>query len=145
MPFLTAATKTIADRLPPVISPRLHAIIDYATAGTFLLSSWAFWKRNRTAAMAAMIAGGSQLLLAAMTDYPGGLVRDMPFRTHGRIDSGLPLFVATLPEFLHFEDTKQARLFQAQAIGMAAAAGLTDFEGTGRSKQLARLEEEEAA
>lgn len=143
MPLLTKATKSLTDRLPPVISPGAHAVIDYAVAGVFLVSSLAFWKRNRPAAVAAMICGGSELLLAAMTDYPGGIVPDMSFRTHGRIDSGMPLLVASLPEFLNFTHTKQSRLFDAQAIAMAATAGLTDFEGTGKSKQLARLEEEE--
>jgi len=79
-------------------------------------------------------------LLSAITDYPGGITRQVSFRTHGRIDGGLALLTASLPEFMNFSDTPQARLFDMQAIGIAATAGLTDFTGTGETKQLARLE-----
>ena len=96
--------------------------------------------RHRAAAVSAMICGWSELLVAMMTDYPGGLVREMTFETHGRIDVGLALFAATLPEFMNFDDAKEARLFQLQALGMAATTGLTDFTGTGERKQLKRIE-----
>jgi len=48
--------------------------------------------------------------------------------------------VGTMPTFLGFEETSQARFFSMQAIGMAAVAGLTDFTGTGERKQLKKLE-----
>jgi hypothetical protein len=144
MPFLVKATKAATDRLPKIVSPRAHAAIDYATAGAFLLSSLLLWRRHRPAAVSAMICGGSELLVAALTDYPGGIVREISFPAHGRIDVGLAMFAATVPEFMNFADDPAARLFDMQALVMAAATGLTDFTGTGETKQLARIEEEAA-
>ncbi len=141
MPLLTKATKAVTDRLPKVISPRAHAVLDYATAAVFLGASVAFWKRNRPAALSAILCGGSQLLLATMTDYPGGLVRSVSFETHGRMDGGFALLAATLPELMKFADSQQARFFDLQAVNIAATAGLTDFMGPGERKQLKKLEE----
>jgi hypothetical protein len=140
MPILLKATKALTDRMPKVISPGAHAAIDYATAGAFLLGSFLFWKRHRAAAISAMLCGFSEVLVAAVTDYPGGMVPQISFETHGRLDVGLSLFTATLPEFMNFDDTSQARFFGMQALGMAAVAGLTDFTGTGERKQLKKIE-----
>jgi hypothetical protein len=140
MAMLVKVTKSLTDRLPKLISPGVHAVIDYATATAFLVAAFAFWKRNPPAGISAMLASGSEFLLSAMTDYPGGLTRDIDFPAHGRIDVGLTLLTATLPTLMNFSDKPEARFFNMQAIGMAAVAGLTDFTGTGERKQLKKLE-----
>ena len=144
MPLLDKAAGKIADRLPTVISPRAHAIIDYATAAAFLAMGGLFWRSNRRAALASLICGGSELLIGSATNYPGGLGGDISFPLHGRIDLGLAAMIGTMPVFFGFEDTAQSRFFRLQAIGIAAVAGLTDFTGTGERKQLKKMEKRTA-
>lgn len=144
MALLLKATKAITDRLPSVISPGVHAIIDYATAGVLFAGAAYMWRQHRPAAVAALVTGIAETTVAALTDYPGGVVRKIPFETHGRIDVGLTLMTATMPEFLRFDDAKEARLFDIISVQMAAVAGLTDFTGSGEAKQLQRLEKQAA-
>jgi hypothetical protein len=139
MPFLDKAAKRIADRLPSVISPKTHAIIDYATAAAFLAASGLLWRKNRPAALGSLICGGSELLISMLTDYAGGVAKSISFPQHGRIDAGLAGMTGTMPAFLGFAETPQARFFRMQAIAKAAVAGLTDFAGTGERKQLKEL------
>ena len=140
MPFLDKAARGIADRLPTVISPRTHAVIDYATAGTFLAMGGLLWRKNRRAALASLICGGSELLTSVLTDYPGGVTKAISFPLHGRIDAGLATMVGTMPNFLGFDDTAQSRFFRLQAIGIAAVTGLTDFTGTGERRQVKKIQ-----
>jgi hypothetical protein len=139
MPLLDKAAKGITDRLPTVISPRAHAIIDYATAAAFLGMGGLLWRKNRRAALASLMCGGSELLTSLMTDYPGGVSRGISFPLHGRIDAGLAAMAGTMPAFFGFEDTAQSRFFRLQAVGIAAVAGLTDFTGTGERRQLKKI------
>jgi hypothetical protein len=140
MPILDKAAKGLADRLPSVISPRTHAIIDYTTAAAFLTMGGVLWRKNPRAALASLICGSSELLTSLLTDYNGTSRRPISFPQHGRIDAGLVGMTAAMPSFLGFTETSQARFFGMQAVAKAVAAGLTDFTGTGERKQLKQLE-----
>lgn len=145
MPMLVNATKSITDRLPKVISPGAHAIIDYATAASFIGMGIFLWNRNKRAAVSSLVCGAAELVTAATTDYPGGIVKTMSFETHGRIDIGIAGMVASMPNVMRFSDDSSSRFFQMQALGLAAVTGLTDFERTGRPKQLKHLEKRRSA
>lgn len=140
MPLLANITKSVTDRMPKVISPGAHAIIDYATAAGFIGMGIFMWKREKRAAISSLVCGAAEALTAVMTDYPGGLVKEISFETHGRIDVGMAGMVATMPGVMHFEDDPASRFFSIQAIMLAAVTGLTDFTGSGRPGQLSRLE-----
>lgn len=140
MPLLANITKSVTDRMPKVISPGAHAIIDYATAAGFIGMGIFMWKREKRAAISSLVCGAAEALTAIMTNYPGGLVKEISFETHGRIDVGMAGMVATMPGVMHFEDDPASRFFSMQAIMLAAVTGLTDFTGSGRPGQLSRLE-----
>ncbi len=141
MPLLDQLTKRATDYLPSVISPTGHAIADYTTAAAFLaFGAWA-WRHERRAALASLLCGGFQIGVAAVTDYPGGITKQISFRTHGRIDVGFAAMIAAMPDYMGFKDAKEARFFRMQAIALAAVTGLTDFTGTGKSRQLRHLDE----
>lgn len=142
MPLLDKAAKGLADRLPSVISPRTHAIIDYTTAAAFLTMGGVLWRKNPRAALASLICGSSELLTSLLTDYDGASRRPISFPQHGRIDAGLVGITGGMPSFLGFAETPQAPLFRLQAVAKALVTGLTDFTGTRERKQLKRLEEE---
>ena len=138
MALIQKGVTALTDRMPKVISPRTHAIIDYATAGSFLVAGALLWKRNRRAAVGAMLCGAMEAGTAMMTDYPGGVSPVISFETHGRIDAGFAGFVATLPNLLMFGGEPEAMFFRGQGVGIAAVTGLTDFRESAESKPKAR-------
>ena len=127
MALIQKGVTALTDRMPKVISPKTHAIIDYATAGSFLLAGALLWKRNKRAALGAMLCGAMEAGTAMMTDYPGGVKPVLSFGTHGRIDAGFAGFVATLPTLLMFGGEPEAMFFRGQGVAIAAVTGLTDF------------------
>jgi hypothetical protein len=127
MPILNTATKLLAKPVPKFISPKAHAVIDYITIGSFVMSAGWLWPRNKRAALAALICGGAELALGLLTNYPGGVKKAISFHTHGEIDLGLAAMVATMPEFLAFKDDKEKKLFLAQGAIITAARELTEF------------------
>lgn len=140
MALMEKGVQALAERMPKVISPKAHAIIDYATAGSFFVAGALLWRRNKRASLGAILCGAMEAGTAMMTDYPGGIKPVLSFQTHGRIDAGFAGFVATLPNVLMFGGEREAMFFRGQGVAMAAVTGLTDFsavgayEGRGRSR-----------
>src|SRR5947199_10469767 len=146
MPLIQKGVQAVADRMPKVISPKTHAIIDYATAGSFLLTGALLWKRNKRAALGALLCGAMEAGTAMLTDYPGGVKPVISFQTHGRIDAGFAGFVATLPNVMMFGGEPEAMFFRGQGIALAAVTGLTDFSaGTGSRSRTRRSRGRRAA
>ena len=124
MPLLNTAVQIAAKPFPRVISPKAHTIVDYMMVGSFLATAALFWKTNKRAAIAALIAGGTEFAVSALTNYPGGIWKFINFGTHRDIDFGLGAMTATLPEFLAFKDANERKFFLAQG---AIIAGLTEL------------------
>src|ERR1039458_6084692 len=76
-------------KLPKVIKPRPHAMIDYAAAGSFMLMGALWWRRNKRAAIGSLICGGATAVNSLLTDYPGGMFRVISYRHHGQTDAGI--------------------------------------------------------
>ena len=133
MAVIERGVRALSNRLPKVITPKTHVIIDYAVAGSFFLAGGLMWRSSRRAAIASLACGAAETAVAMLTDYPGGVGRIIDFETHGKIDAGMSGFVAMMPSLLGFSDQKHATFFRAQGIGIAAATGMTDFEGYRRS------------
>jgi hypothetical protein len=134
MPMLTSATDVLTRRMPKLISPKAHAVVDYITAGAFLLTGAFFWSRNKRAALSAFVCGGAELANTLLTDYPGGVKKVISYRNHGRIDIGLAAMTATMPEFMSFRDTREKNFFLVQAGMMTAVTNLTDFGQISRAR-----------
>jgi hypothetical protein len=128
MPFSQMATSAVANRLPKVIGPKAHAVIDYAMAGTMIAMGAFFWRNNKRAALGAMLCGAATAATSMLTDYPVGVKRVIGFETHGKIDAGLAGLTATMPNFLAFSDEEEAKFFRGAALAETVVAGLTDFE-----------------
>ena len=136
MSLTTTALHQIESRLPKIISPTTHGIVDYCHSAFFATFAVICWKRNKPAAIAA--AGTSALVLfqSLFTDYKPGLKRILPFSVHGQLDAGFAAFSLAIPRTFGFEGTKAARLFQANALVEATVVGFTDW-----SNDRARAEE----
>lgn len=141
MPMLERTAKWATNRLPKVINPTAHALIDYAHAAAFFGMAGLFWRKNKRAAVASLFCGAAEVMTSMLTDYPGGVVRTISFQTHGAIDFGMSGLVASLPGMFRFSDEPEARFFRLQGVTIAAVTGLTDFTGTGRPRQLEQVDE----
>lgn len=138
MPLLQRSASIFSNRLPKVLGPQTHCIIDYAVAGLFFSASVLFWRRHKSASMSALLCGGGALLNTLFTDYPGGVVREMSFETHGKMDVGLAGLTASIPGLMGFGGDAQARFFEATAVAVTLAAGFTDYKATPESEMQAR-------
>jgi hypothetical protein len=127
MPVLQKGIAAVANRMPKVITPRAHAIIDYATIATwFALGAW-FMRRNRWAGINALICGGAELATTLLTDFPGGVAHVISFPTHGKIDMGLAAMASALPSFMDFNDEYEAKWFRILGLNITAAGAMTNF------------------
>ena len=144
MPLLDQAAKWSTNKMPKVINPKAHAIIDYAMAASFFGMAAFFWRRNKRAAVSALVCGAAETITALCTDYPGGVVKEISYETHGTIDFGLSGMVASLPDMLRFADEPESRFFRLQGLGLATVTGLTDFTGSGEGNQLEELDRRSA-
>ena len=144
MTMMATLTKAATDHMPKVISPRTHAVIDYLSAACMFGAAALFWRHNKRAAVSSLVCGAAELSNTLFTDFPGGVVPEITFATHGRIDVGLAALTGALPDFMGFKDEKEAAWFTFKAIEIAAVTGLTDFTGTGRPKQLKEIDDRAA-
>ena len=128
MALMQTAVRGMADRLPKVISPKTHAIIDYANAGGFVLMGILLMKSKKRAGIASIICGAAEAGNVMMTDMPGGVARLYSQETHKKIDAGFATFVAAVPSLLGFSSEAKSIFFRTEAVTLAAITGLTDFE-----------------
>jgi hypothetical protein len=129
MALLQKGVATVTQWMPKVLSPRAHAIADYATVGTAALFSILFWNRNRNAAVAALLSAAAEAGVSLITDYPGGLFRLIDFPTHGKIDFGLAAAAFAMPDLMRFNKDPESRALRLLGLNITTVAGLTDFEG----------------
>jgi hypothetical protein len=115
-------------KMPKVIDPTTHAVLDYAVASSFLLMGILFWRRNKRAAIGSFFCGGAAAANILFTDYPGGSHKVISYPAHGHIDTGIAGMSAALPRLLRFEDQPEAKFFEIEALAKTAIVGLTDFD-----------------
>jgi hypothetical protein len=126
MALAEIGARALSNRLPKVISPKTHAIIDYATAGGFFLMTGLMWKRHKRAAIAALACGINEVTNSMITGYPGGVADIISFPTHLKIDTGFAGVVASLPNLLGFTNEWPSLYFRSQGMAIAATAGMTE-------------------
>jgi len=128
MPVLQKSVQMVAGRLPKIIGPNTHALLDYAVAGSFLLMGAIFWRRNKRAALSSLLCGGAAAANILLTDYPGGALKAISYQQHGSVDAGLAAATAALPGLMGFAEEPEARFFGFEAVAETALVGLTDYE-----------------
>jgi len=128
MPLWHKGLRMAVGKMPKMIDPPTHAVLDYAVAGAFLIMGIRFWKRNKRAAIGSLLCGGAAATNIALTDYPGGARKVLSYKAHGRVDAGLAGVTAAVPRLLRFEDEPEARFFEFEALAETVIVGLTDFD-----------------
>jgi hypothetical protein len=125
MPILNSLAKMVAKPMPRMVTPQIHAMVDYATVGVFLGTGAWFWRRNKRAAVASLISGGAELAVMLLTDYPGGIKKVIGFPTHRKLDYGLAGIVATMPKSFAFKGGEEAKFFRVQGALITLLGELT--------------------
>jgi hypothetical protein len=144
MPILDQAARWTASRMPKVITPKNHAILHYSMAGAFFGMAALFWRRNKRAAVSALVCGAAETVTCLCADHPGGISRKISSKTHQSIDFGLSSIVAGLPDMIRFSDQPESYFFRIQGVALATVAGLTDFTASGKGGQLKELDRRSA-
>lgn len=126
MPMLQRGVATLSGKMPKVISPKTHAIIDYVTIGNFFLLGAMLWKRNKVAAIGSIVCGAAEAGTALMTDFPGGVAKLISYPTHLKIDMGLAATCSALPNFMGFERESEAKYFRLLGLSITAVAAMSD-------------------
>ncbi len=137
MPLLQSGVSLVADRMPKMIDPTTHAVIDYAMAATFFTAGAMFWRRHKRASICSLLCGAAVTVNSLLTDYPGGVWKVMDFDTHGKIDAGLAGLTAAMPSAMFFKEDSESRFFLATGIAETAATAMTDFSRGRRRRQRA--------
>jgi hypothetical protein len=131
MAILNTLAKLAVKPLPPMISPESRAGLDYLIVGSFSASACGLWRRNKRAALAALICGAAGINL--LTDYSGAERKEIGLAARREIDLGLGAMSAGMPEFLGFKNDPAKRLFHAHAIAITMISGLTRVPEASRS------------
>ncbi len=123
----TLALHQLEAKLPKVISPKTHGIIDYCHAAFFATMAVVCWKSNRRAALAAASTSALVIVEGLLTDYKWGVKKVIPFEVHGQIDGGFAALSLGIPKAFGFEGTVPATIFQVNAFVESTVVGLTDW------------------
>ena len=68
-----------------IISPNVHALLDYVTV-IFLLASPAIFDMEEPLSTFTYMLAGIHFILTILTDYKFGLIKVIPFKIHGLIE-----------------------------------------------------------
>ena len=143
MALMQKGVALAANRMPKMISPRVHSALDYAVAGSFLLAGALLWKRNRKAAVGSLLCGGATAAVSLLTDYSGERRRPISYPMHGQIDTGLIAMTAAMPRLMNIEGEPQAKFFSRQALAKTAITAMTNFERSPRRNASLEPDEDE--
>jgi hypothetical protein len=127
MSLIPAATNTLETKLPKVISPTAHGVIDYAHAAFFFTVGLVCRRSNKRAAWAAFATGGFILVESLFTDYRFGAKPVIPFETHGKMDSVFAASSWMMPSIFGFKGTGPAKIFEVNSLAEASVVGMTDW------------------
>jgi hypothetical protein len=116
-------------RVPKMISPRVHAWLDFAVTSYFIgLGIWFAIRGKGRAATAAFINGGMVAGVSMMTDYDGDGRKPINFKLHGTLDAVQATTAALGPVLHGFADEPEAAFFWGQAANEVAVIATTDWD-----------------
>jgi hypothetical protein len=116
-------------KIPKLISPRVHAWLDVAVTGYFLvLGTFFAIRRKKGPATAALINGGMVAAVSLLTDYDGTGEKPINFKLHGTLDAVQAATAALGPVLHNFAGRPESAFFYAQAGNEVAVIATTDWD-----------------
>lgn len=131
MPLLIEATYLATRKLPKVISPKAHKAADYLLIGGFALAGMVYWNRDRRAAIASMLCGGSLLALTLATQYDGKSGAWIGFSEHRKTELGMAGVFSLIPKILQTGKVTKTH-FLVQAAALTAIGNMTRSDKSSR-------------
>jgi hypothetical protein len=126
--YLTrTGVETLESKVPKVISPTAHGIIDYAHAAFFFTVGVFCARSNKRAASAAFATSGFILAQSLLTDYRFGVRPVVPFETHGKMDAAFASSSWLIPRIFGFGGTAAAKIFEMNSLAEASVLEMTDW------------------
>ena len=111
-----------------IISPKVHAILDYATV-IFLLASPSLFNMESPLSTFTYALAGIHFLLTILTNFPLSLMKVIPFRVHGLIEVVLALALAGVAFWFKSNDSLTGFYFYlVLAVIIMVVFVLTDFK-----------------
>jgi hypothetical protein len=128
MSLVNEGTKTLETKLPKIVSPTVHGVIDYMHSAFFFAVGLLCSRSNKRAAGAAFATSGFILAQSLFTDYRFGAKPLISFETHGKMDSVFASTSWMLPLLFGFKGTNAAKIFEANSLAEASVVGITDWD-----------------
>ena len=127
--------------MPKFISPRVHAWLDAAVTGYFVVLGAFFAGRGRAgAATAAFMNAGMVAGVSALTDYDGSGKKPISIKMHGTLDAMQAATAALAPVLHGFANEAESAFFYGQAANELAVIAGTDWDAgmpTGKRRRKA--------
>jgi len=115
--------------VPKIVSPRVHAWLDAAVTGYYVVLGAIFAKRGKTgAATAAFVNAGMIAGVSMFTDYDGSGKKPISFKMHGTLDAVQATTAALAPLLHGFADEANSAFFYGQAANEVAVIASTDWD-----------------
>jgi hypothetical protein len=116
-------------KVPKIISPRVHAFLDAAVTGYFVVLGALFTKRGKAGpATAAFLNAGMVGGVSMFTDYEGTGKKPISFKMHGTLDA-VQAATAALSPLLHgFAHRRESAFFYGQSASEVAVIATTDWD-----------------
>jgi hypothetical protein len=127
MSLINQSLDAVESKLPKIIGPTAHGLIDYAHSAFFLTVGLLFSRSNKRAACAAFATSGFILVQSLLTDYRFGAKPVISFETHGKMDSVFASSSWLVPVAFGFKGTNAARIFELNSLAEASVVGMTDW------------------
>jgi hypothetical protein len=116
-----------------ILSPRVHAPLDFGLVATFALAPSLLGFGGIAASLAYVIAAGV-LVGSLATDYPLGLVKIVPFPIHGYAELASAVLFVAMPFLFGFHHAPGPRnLFIVMGVATILVFILTDYRAGERS------------
>jgi hypothetical protein len=129
---LDVSSTTIPDafeNMPKFISPRVHAWLDVAVTGYFIvLGTVCALRGKKGAAIAALVNAGMVAGVSAFTDYDGDGRKPISFKMHGTLDAVQATTAALGPVLHGFAGEPEAAFFYGQAASEVGVISSTDWD-----------------
>ncbi len=114
-----------------ILSPTIHAVLDYALALAFLIAPGLLGFSDAAASLSYII-GVVYLGASLLTKYPLGAIKMIPFPVHGVLEAIMAASWIVMPWLFGYSGDTAARNFYVIAgIGLLVVAALTDYKATG--------------
>ncbi len=119
-----------------MINSKLHGIIDYLVV-IFLLVAPSIFHLENTTALYTYILAGIHFTLTICTNFEYGLVRFIPFKTHGYVELAVSIALVGLAFYLGGLDGDSSRNFYIGfAIAVFVVWALTDYKSSHTKQEI---------